>query len=111
LLENTANESFLRASFTERIPEEQLLMNPLHKGRSEATSPRVATRGLASPSATDHFRNEPLSDFSRDDVQQAMRAALAEVKGQLGKTYPLVIGGHEVTPAETVESLNPSHKR
>ncbi len=28
LLENTANESFLRASFTEHVPEEQLLRNP-----------------------------------------------------------------------------------
>src|SRR6185503_17338967 len=28
LLENTANESFLRASFTERVPEEKLLMKP-----------------------------------------------------------------------------------
>src|SRR5205807_2642319 len=29
LLENTSNESFLRASFTEHVPEVQLLMNPL----------------------------------------------------------------------------------
>ncbi len=29
LLENTANESFLRASFTEHVPETQLLRNPL----------------------------------------------------------------------------------
>ncbi|HTU92736.1 MAG TPA: proline dehydrogenase family protein [Gemmataceae bacterium] len=29
LLENTANESFLRASFTEHVPEEKLLRNPL----------------------------------------------------------------------------------
>jgi len=33
LLENTANESFLRASFTEHVPEEQLLRNPLEAGR------------------------------------------------------------------------------
>ncbi len=33
LLENTANESFLRASFTEHVPEEQLLRNPLEDGR------------------------------------------------------------------------------
>ncbi len=32
LLENTANESFLRASFTEHVPEEQLLRNPLEVG-------------------------------------------------------------------------------
>src|SRR6202035_5303719 len=28
LLENTSNESFLRAGFIDRAPEEQLLMNP-----------------------------------------------------------------------------------
>jgi len=34
LLENTANESFLRASFTEHVPEEQLLRNPARLGSS-----------------------------------------------------------------------------
>src|SRR5262249_52027339 len=29
LLENTSNESFLRAGFVEHVPEEQLLMNPV----------------------------------------------------------------------------------
>jgi RHH-type proline utilization regulon transcriptional repressor/proline dehydrogenase/delta 1-pyrroline-5-carboxylate dehydrogenase len=33
LLENTANESFLRASFTEHIPEDALLRDPLEIGR------------------------------------------------------------------------------
>jgi RHH-type transcriptional regulator, proline utilization regulon repressor / proline dehydrogenase / delta 1-pyrroline-5-carboxylate dehydrogenase len=37
LLENTANESFLRASFTEHVPEEQLLRNPLELGSSRST--------------------------------------------------------------------------
>jgi RHH-type proline utilization regulon transcriptional repressor/proline dehydrogenase/delta 1-pyrroline-5-carboxylate dehydrogenase len=35
LLENTANESFLRASFTEHVPEEQLLRNPLEVGAAQ----------------------------------------------------------------------------
>jgi RHH-type proline utilization regulon transcriptional repressor/proline dehydrogenase/delta 1-pyrroline-5-carboxylate dehydrogenase len=35
LLENTANESFLRASFTEHVPEDQLLRNPVEVGRSQ----------------------------------------------------------------------------
>src|SRR5205807_8925454 len=41
LLENTANESFLRASFTEHVPEEELLMNPLLKngGRPPSSPP------------------------------------------------------------------------
>ncbi len=41
LLENTANESFLRASFTEHIPIEALLEDPLEVGRERGgTIPR-----------------------------------------------------------------------
>jgi RHH-type proline utilization regulon transcriptional repressor/proline dehydrogenase/delta 1-pyrroline-5-carboxylate dehydrogenase len=50
LLENTANDSFLRASFTEHVPEEQLLMNPLLKNedrgsRIEDRVPRADVHG------------------------------------------------------------------
>src|SRR4030095_2039494 len=38
LLENTSNESFLRASFNERVPEEQLLMNPALQGNGRETT-------------------------------------------------------------------------
>src|SRR5438874_13090255 len=38
LLENTANDSFLRASFTEHVPEEQLLMNPLEKAERNGSN-------------------------------------------------------------------------
>ena len=38
LLENTANESFLRASFTEHVAEEKLLMNPAHSVRAGSVS-------------------------------------------------------------------------
>src|SRR5438874_11935554 len=62
LLENTANESFLRASFMEHAPEEQLLMNPLTRARPRAD-------GLARPLGPAPFANEPLSDFSREDVR------------------------------------------
>src|SRR5207302_10452245 len=42
LLENTANESFLRASFTEHVPEEKLLMNPLEKAERNGTAHHLA---------------------------------------------------------------------
>jgi RHH-type proline utilization regulon transcriptional repressor/proline dehydrogenase/delta 1-pyrroline-5-carboxylate dehydrogenase len=42
LLENTANESFLRASFTEHVPESQLLRDPLEVGRGEGSALPVA---------------------------------------------------------------------
>jgi RHH-type proline utilization regulon transcriptional repressor/proline dehydrogenase/delta 1-pyrroline-5-carboxylate dehydrogenase len=107
LLENTANTSFLRASFTERVPEEKLLMNPVDKqdGRlrpSETAKPQAAA---------DEFRNEPLSDSSREEPREAMRQALADVRKQLGKTYPPVINGRPVPAEATFDSINPSHQR
>jgi RHH-type proline utilization regulon transcriptional repressor/proline dehydrogenase/delta 1-pyrroline-5-carboxylate dehydrogenase len=106
LLENTANESFLRASFTELVPEEQLLMNPLQKrsGNGSLFSSR-------SQNGADTFRNEPLADFSRADARQAMQAALADVQTRLGQTYAPVIGNAPVSTAAMLESVNPSHNR
>jgi RHH-type proline utilization regulon transcriptional repressor/proline dehydrogenase/delta 1-pyrroline-5-carboxylate dehydrogenase len=108
LLENTANESFLRASFIEHVSEEQLLMNPLLKGR--ATKSNGKRPDGKTPAATT-FQNEPLTDFSRDEARQAMQRALEDVKGQLGRSYPLVIGANAVTTETTVDSVNPSHVR
>jgi RHH-type proline utilization regulon transcriptional repressor/proline dehydrogenase/delta 1-pyrroline-5-carboxylate dehydrogenase len=106
LLENTANESFLRASFTERVPEEQLLMNPLARGQGNGAGGHAAH-----PSPLPLFKEEPLTDFSRPEARQAMQAALAQIKGQLGRNYPPVINGQPVTTDANVDSLNPSHKR
>ncbi|MCC6419498.1 MAG: L-glutamate gamma-semialdehyde dehydrogenase [Gemmataceae bacterium] len=120
LLENTANESFLRASFTENVPEEQLLMDPRNllgrenpRGTSRGRSAGDVTHGTSPVgfARTTAFQNEPHADFTRDDMQEAMRAALAEVRGQFGHTYPLVIGGQPVTPPQTIDRENPSHTR
>jgi RHH-type proline utilization regulon transcriptional repressor/proline dehydrogenase/delta 1-pyrroline-5-carboxylate dehydrogenase len=40
-----------------------------------------------------------------------MQEALDQVKTQLGRSYPLVIGGTEVQTEAKLDSLNPSHKR
>ena len=48
------------------------------------------------------FRNEPLTDFTRPEARAAMRAALEEVRGQLGRSYPLAIGGREVATPESL---------
>jgi RHH-type proline utilization regulon transcriptional repressor/proline dehydrogenase/delta 1-pyrroline-5-carboxylate dehydrogenase len=117
LLENTANTSFLRASFTEHVPEEKLLMNPMKQ--SVVSSPWSVARdgrhaGDGVPTTTTHaaeFVNEPVADFSREENREAMQAALGEVRQQLGRTYPLVIGGQEISTSATIDSLNPSHVR
>src|SRR5205085_4840285 len=56
------------------------------------------------------FKNEPLTDFTKPENKSAMEAALQKVQTELGREYPLVIGGERVTGLPTFESLNPSHK-
>jgi 1-pyrroline-5-carboxylate dehydrogenase len=56
------------------------------------------------------FRNEPLTDFSKPETKAAMEAALETVKGELGREYPLIIGGERITGLKTFESINPAHK-
>jgi RHH-type proline utilization regulon transcriptional repressor/proline dehydrogenase/delta 1-pyrroline-5-carboxylate dehydrogenase len=117
LLENTANESFLRASFTEHVPEEQLLMNPLRKSAEcgvRSAEPGVLHSAFRTPHsalARSSFRNEPLTDFSRAAGRQAMHRALEEVAGQFGRAYPPVIFGEPRPTEAKIDSLNPSHFR
>ena len=56
------------------------------------------------------FRNEAFTDFTEEANAQAMRAALEKVKGELGRDYPLVIGGERVTTGSALESINPANK-
>ena len=65
----------------------------------------------ARPRARAHesqFRNEPSVDFSRPESAREMRAALDRVRGQLGREYDLVIGGHRIRTADKIQSLNPA---
>jgi RHH-type proline utilization regulon transcriptional repressor/proline dehydrogenase/delta 1-pyrroline-5-carboxylate dehydrogenase len=111
LLENTANESFLRASFTEHMPEEQLLMNPDRKVRrrkEKGGNGRAGSSFIRPPSS---FQNEPLADFSRAEARQAMESALRDVANSFDHTYPLVIGGQTIAAGVVRDSNNPSHTR
>jgi 1-pyrroline-5-carboxylate dehydrogenase len=56
------------------------------------------------------FRNEPLTDFTKEDNAQAMREAIEKVNGQLGKEYPLVIGGERITTDGKLDSFNPANR-
>jgi 1-pyrroline-5-carboxylate dehydrogenase len=56
------------------------------------------------------FRNEPFTDFTNEANAQAMRDALEKVKGELGRDYPLVIGGERITTEDKLESINPANR-
>ncbi len=54
------------------------------------------------------FINEPLTDFTNDKNKRAQLEALEQVKNELGRTYPLVIGGRHITSEEMFASVNPA---
>jgi 1-pyrroline-5-carboxylate dehydrogenase len=58
----------------------------------------------------DEFRNESFTDFGREENARAMREAIARVKSELGREYPLVIGGERIKTGRTFDSLNPAKK-
>ncbi|HUF11998.1 MAG TPA: L-glutamate gamma-semialdehyde dehydrogenase [Longimicrobiales bacterium] len=55
------------------------------------------------------FRNQPMTDFSDAGNRRAMEAALEKVRGELGRTYPLIIGARRITEGKTGESINPAN--
>jgi 1-pyrroline-5-carboxylate dehydrogenase len=54
------------------------------------------------------FKNEPFADFSDERSAQGMLKALERVEAELGREYPLVIGGEHVRTNQFVDSVNPS---
>src|SRR5215210_7065930 len=58
----------------------------------------------------EEFRNEPFTDFSKEENARAMREALGRVRAELGREYPLVIGGDRAETGDILESVNPARK-
>jgi 1-pyrroline-5-carboxylate dehydrogenase len=54
------------------------------------------------------FRNEPLTDFSDPENARRMHAALAAVREQFGRTYPIIIGDRRINEGEMLASINPA---
>jgi len=54
------------------------------------------------------FKNAALIDFTKEENRQAQMQALEQVKSELGRTYPLIIGGQKITNKDTFASVNPS---
>jgi RHH-type proline utilization regulon transcriptional repressor/proline dehydrogenase/delta 1-pyrroline-5-carboxylate dehydrogenase len=111
LLENTANESFLRQSFAENMDTKKLLEDPA-KVLERLTEKMGATPDSELKTSKDHgpgpFTNEPFVDFTRPDVRSAFPKAIDQIRAMLGRTYPLLIGGKEIKTEDTLPSVNPA---
>ena len=91
LLENTSNESFLKASFAERAEVEGLLRDPEEVG---AMWP-MKRRTPAPPAPLPPFANEPLTDFTRPEARARMVEALDDLRDHLRVRplrCPIVLG-------------------
>lgn len=56
------------------------------------------------------FVNEALTSYNQETGVKTMTDALAMVSSELGREYPLIIGGKTVTTEKKIRSINPSNK-
>jgi len=122
LLENTSNEGFLRAKFSDNASAAQLLRDParlVSKGSHgiEKVEPDGTLYIQANQSRNgatretppgDSYENAPLVNFVHRERQEQMRTALREMRARFGQQYPLVINGKKITTGKWMQSVNPS---
>jgi RHH-type proline utilization regulon transcriptional repressor/proline dehydrogenase/delta 1-pyrroline-5-carboxylate dehydrogenase len=115
LLENTSNEGFLRAKFSENVPVEDLLRDPcetLRRSRNGVLPSVNATTNMTTTTPRTQvgapYENAPLTNFALPENQEKMRAALREQRKQLGRKVPLTINGEKIWTDEIFSSVNPS---
>jgi RHH-type proline utilization regulon transcriptional repressor/proline dehydrogenase/delta 1-pyrroline-5-carboxylate dehydrogenase len=109
LLENTANESFLRQSFVEKLDMDRLLANPAQQLSAKEKNRDFKDMTTEKDNGRSPFINHPSVDFTKSEIRSAFPQAIAQVRGKLGRTYPLLIGARETRTKDTLPSLNPAN--
>lgn len=105
LLENTANESFLRKSFSGDQDLDLLLEDPSIALRHERERCANTASSLAVPPG---FSNEPAADFTRAELRHSFQAHIVRLRSIGGEVYPLYIDGADIRTDDIVDSLDPS---
>lgn len=109
LLENTANESFLRQSGDDDADIDKLLEHPLVTGEhTPPPAPPVVIRYEFEEPVMEPFENAANTDFGLHDARRRMQGALAAERAKMGRELPLVLGGEAATTGQWFETLNPS---
>jgi RHH-type proline utilization regulon transcriptional repressor/proline dehydrogenase/delta 1-pyrroline-5-carboxylate dehydrogenase len=106
LLENTSNEGFLRAKFSDHQSAAQLLRDPNELITTKEPTKMQPRQGQSVEGAA--YENAPAVNFVHPQTQEQMKSALRAARGQFGKKYPLVINGEKITTGKWMSSLNPS---
>ncbi len=108
LLENTANESFLRQSFAEKMDINKLLADPTIQLLDEEKTSIFNDIELKDENGPTPFTNQSMADFTDSEIRSAFPQAITKVRGMLGRTYPLIFGGRETRTKDTLPSVNPA---
>jgi 1-pyrroline-5-carboxylate dehydrogenase len=56
------------------------------------------------------FKNEPYVNFAEETPRRCMDEAIALVKSQLGRMYPIIINGEKITEGALAHSTNPARR-
>ncbi len=107
LLENTSNEGFLANRFAKGASRAELLQNP---AKLESVSHFQSPARSKDSVMNDRFQNEPHTDFKIPGNREQMRIALEELRRNLGRRHPLVIGNKPVATNDWLPSLNPANQ-
>jgi RHH-type proline utilization regulon transcriptional repressor/proline dehydrogenase/delta 1-pyrroline-5-carboxylate dehydrogenase len=107
LLENTANESFVRRRFVEGRDLDELLAPPK---LDALPGPQPAQqRAPTDPERPSGYEPEPVGEWRRASVRAAMAAATDDVgRHGLGRSIPAVIGDRPVLTQEELTSVDPA---
>ena len=108
LLENTANESFLRQTFVEKTEQDRLLAAPLSTPDLHTLPVDRIDYPPTDPTHPGTFVNEPHADFSRAVNRGEMASALDTVRGEAGVHHALLIDGREIETPGRIVSINPA---
>lgn len=60
--------------------------------------------------SVENFVNEPNTDFSNPQEVEKLQKAIQKARGELGKTYPVIINGERIETEDKITSINPGKK-
>lgn len=106
LLENTANESFLRQSFLQGVDRDLLLRDPrlLAPNGRGALGVKVQTEAAGE----DEFQNLAPIDWTLAEAREQFAESLKKLRSRFPLEVPLYIGGERVTTEAKIQSTNPN---
>ena len=124
LLENTANDSFLRVGSAKNVDVKKIMSRPGPDSSVDAMQSTESSSGIDSKNEASNsensssevksmkaeFKNEPPIDFAVESNRTKMSEALEQVRNAFGREYPLVIDGQQITTDEKIISYDPSNK-